>query len=62
MRCPVCGGKTKVVDVRERGKELKRRRECLDCLVRFNTKEVVLWKSIPEYVLKKMQERDNLIV
>ena len=41
MRCPKCGGKTKVFDVQypyQGSYELrKRRHECLKCKYRFNT-------------------------
>lgn len=39
MKCPKCGGKTTVVQVRENG---RRRRQCLtkECRHSFHTKEV----------------------
>jgi transcriptional repressor NrdR len=39
MICPVCGGETKVVDSRPSNDSVRRRRECLDCGVRFDTLE-----------------------
>jgi transcriptional regulator NrdR family protein len=40
MKCPVCEGNTKVVDVRERKSKIYRRRECLECGYRFATYEI----------------------
>lgn len=48
MTCPICGEKTRVVDVRKN----RRRRECLNCLSRFNTEETLLIDSLDPYVLK----------
>ena len=40
MICPFCGNDTsRVVDTREVGDAIRRRRECLDCLERFTTYE-----------------------
>ena len=42
MQCPHCGhGKHKVIDTRERGETIRRRRQCLDCEQRFTTYEHV---------------------
>ena len=42
MVCPHCGhGKHKVIDSRDRGESIRRRRECLDCKQRFTTHEHV---------------------
>lgn len=41
MTCPVCGGKTKVIDSRCYDSEsVWRRRECLECNHRFTTIEL----------------------
>mgnify|MGYP001305459717 FL=1 len=48
MKCPICESKTRVIDVRGN----RRRRECLNCLSRFNTKETLLIDSLDPYVLK----------
>lgn len=42
MICPVCGGKTAVIDSRGREDEVTRRRECQECGHRFATIEVDL--------------------
>ena len=42
MQCPHCGhGKHRVIDTRDRGETIRRRRECLDCKQRFTTYEHV---------------------
>ena len=42
MLCPSCRGKTKVIDSRETTTGVCRRRKCLECGVKFTTKEL-LW-------------------
>ena len=39
MKCPQCGGKTAVINTRDKG-DFYRRRKCLDCGHRFSTHEV----------------------
>ena len=54
MRCPFCGDQeSKVVDSRhsEDGQSIRRRRECLRCLRRFTTYEVV--ETLPIIVVKR---------
>ena len=54
MRCPFCGDQeSKVVDSRhsEDGQSSRRRRECLKCLRRFTTYEVV--ENLPIIVVKR---------
>ena len=54
MRCPFCGDQdSKVVDSRhsEDGQSIRRRRECLICLHRFTTYEIV--ESLPITVIKR---------
>ncbi len=54
MRCPFCGDQeSKVVDSRhsEDGQSIRRRRECLKCLRRFTTYEVV--ENLPIIVVKR---------
>ena len=38
--CPVCGGKTRVVDSRPDCESVKRKRKCLECGYRFFTVEI----------------------
>ncbi|MBI2792395.1 MAG: transcriptional regulator NrdR [Gammaproteobacteria bacterium] len=55
MRCPFCGGtETKVIDSRfaSEGDQVRRRRECLECVERFTTYEVA------ELTLPRMVKRD----
>ena len=41
MRCPECGEETEVVDSRKSHNTIRRRRECLNCGLRFTTYEVL---------------------
>ena len=59
MKCPVCGAPdSRVLDSRpwDEDKSIKRRRECISCLKRFTTYEVV--DSVPLSVIKKDGERE----
>lgn len=58
MKCPFCeSGDTKVVETREAGEEItRRRRECLDCKKRFTTYERV--ELNPIVVVKKKGIRE----
>ena len=40
MTCPVCGGKTKVVDSRVEVDNVLRRRNCIECGYRIYTEEI----------------------
>lgn len=54
MRCPFCGfAESKVIDSRatEEGNSIRRRRECLSCIRRFTTYEVI--EELPLMVIKK---------
>ena len=54
MKCPFCGDQeSKVVDSRhsDDGESIRRRRECLGCLRRFTTYEIV--ESLPIIVVKR---------
>lgn len=39
MRCPFCRADSRVVDTREVGNDIRRRRECITCQKRFTTYE-----------------------
>lgn len=59
MRCPFCSyAESKVIDSRaaEEGSSIRRRRECLQCLRRFTTYEVV--EESPLMVIKKDGRRE----
>lgn len=59
MRCPFCSfGESKVIDSRaaEEGSSIRRRRECLQCMRRFTTYEVV--EESPLMVIKKDGRRE----
>lgn len=53
MKCPHCGGETKVLESRhaDEGAAIRRRRECLVCARRFNTMEKL--EETPLVVVKK---------
>lgn len=54
MKCPACGGETRVVDCREESPEVRwRRRGCVRCGVRFNTVE------IPQGLYRKLTEEEE---
>ena len=60
MKCPYCGDQdSKVVDSRrsEDGLSIRRRRECMACLRRFTTYEIV--ESLPIIVVKRSGSRQN---
>lgn len=48
MKCPICGGKTKVIDSRKN----QRRRECINCLTRFNTTEKIIMSSLDKHLME----------
>lgn len=41
MDCPVCNGRSEVIDSRKRTYGVWRRRKCLECGSRFTTQEVL---------------------
>lgn len=60
MKCPICGNEeTKVIDSRKGINEVRRRRECTECLTRFTTSEVVIFKSINKYIRERMKSHEN---
>ena len=61
MKCPYCGDEeSKVIDSRptEDSERIRRRRECLNCHMRFTTYEVV--ETVPLIVIKKDNSREPL--
>lgn len=59
MRCPYCGfEESKVVDSRstDEGNRIRRRRECLQCMKRFTTHEII--EQLPVVVVKKDGSRE----
>lgn len=40
MKCPYCGGKTKILESRQQIERFKRRHECFECKKRFSTYEI----------------------
>ena len=60
MKCPFCGEQeSKVVDSRhsDDGISIRRRRECMGCLRRFTTYEIV--ETLPIIVVKRNGSRQN---
>lgn len=60
MRCPYCSHEeSKVIDSRptDEGERIRRRRECLKCLKRFTTYEII--ESLPIIVIKKDKSRET---
>ncbi len=58
MKCPFCGhGESRVVDSRDSGDEVRRRRECLSCERRFTTYERVRARTIQ--VVKSDARRED---
>jgi len=63
MRCPVCEGNVRTIDSRTpkknpqgrriEGNTVFRRKECKDCLTRFDTNETIIMDSLPDYVKEK---------
>lgn len=59
MRCPFCGYlESKVVDSRptDEGGRIRRRRECLKCMKRFTTYEII--ETLPIIIIKKDKSRE----
>lgn len=59
MKCPFCGfAESRVIDSRptDEGMRIRRRRECVSCLKRFTTFEVI--ESLPLIVIKKDKSRE----
>jgi len=54
MKCPICQSKTKVIDSRSTSKGIRRRRECVECLTRFSTYEIILINSIDKHLINIM--------
>ena len=60
MKCPFCGfEESKVIDSRptDEGERIRRRRECLNCIKRFTTYEII--ESLPIVVVKKDKSRQT---
>lgn len=59
MKCPFCGDEeSKVIDSRsaDDGERIRRRRECMKCMKRFTTYEMI--ETIPIIVVKKNKSRE----
>ncbi len=56
LRCIYCGGRTRVVDKRQSGRNVRRRRECMECGKRFTTYER---PADVLYVIKRSGRREE---
>lgn len=59
MTCPVCGGKTRVVDVVSDPDCVYRKRKCPKCGYRFFTNEIETGEKAPEGFYKRRIEGSN---
>lgn len=60
MKCPYCGfPDSKVIDSRpaDEGTRIRRRRECIGCVKRFTTYEVI--ETVPVVVVKRDKSRES---
>lgn len=61
MECILCGSQTKVMGnafrVKFENGGVKRRRECKECLTRFETTEKVNYEKLDRYTLNKLHEK-----
>jgi transcriptional regulator NrdR family protein len=53
MDCPICKGKTKVLESRKTNNTITRKRECVECFTRFSTEESIILDSISNYLKKR---------
>jgi len=59
LKCPYCGyDESRVIDSRpaDEGERIRRRRECLSCMKRFTTYEII--ETTPLMVIKKDKSRE----
>ncbi|WP_199425794.1 NrdR family transcriptional regulator [Thermaerobacillus caldiproteolyticus] len=57
MNCPICGGRTRVLGVHHEGLRTNRRRECVECLTRFTTREGIDITSLDPHLRKMFWKR-----
>ena len=60
MRCPVCNGDVKVMDVGTGADAVIRRRKCLNCNHLFFTSETIIFNEIGAPLLNKFRNSSNL--
>lgn len=62
MNCPICGGRTRVVDCRSESDKVYRRRRCVECEYLTHTTEASSEESrIALNRLQSEQKRQNLL-
>jgi transcriptional regulator NrdR family protein len=54
MKCPICGSDTKVINSRPNQAVVTRQRECLECLTRFNTREVAEIQALDPFLQDRL--------
>ncbi|WP_230203603.1 NrdR family transcriptional regulator [Bacillus massiliigorillae] len=59
MKCPICGGKTRVIKKKPGKNGSNRARECVECLTRFTSYETLVITSLDPYLQNKYFERCN---
>lgn len=59
MKCPICNAETKVLQSRLHKHGMRRRRECIECLTRFSTKETLIFTSMDKHLQKIYMRRTN---
>lgn len=59
MTCPVCGGKTAVVDTLTEVDVIYRRRKCISCGCSFTTEEVECKLDEPVHVMRYNKRKNR---
>lgn len=54
MKCPICNVSMRVVDTRQKDRNVRRRHECPECLTRYSTTEKIMYEFCDEFILKKI--------
>lgn len=60
MKCPFCETETNIIDSRKHEKGQLRRRECQDCLTRFNTFETIDLESLDKHLADRLRVSEKL--
>lgn len=60
MKCPLCNGKLKNIETRHLDNRKRRIRECLDCLSRYPTYEMINVYECEPYIRKQIEKRKAL--
>lgn len=60
MKCPLCNGKLKIIESRQCGERKRRIRECLDCLSRYPTYEMINVYEWDPYIRVRLERKKAL--